>query len=251
MTDGYDPSGGNPPLPDPAQRDQRQLQKNPDGHKPVAQRRAYDVDDRHTDGHSEDNGQSTHDDRHRANDDGDRAYQDDNGHDIGSHDNGHGHEPGRQTGDDQYRLDPRPGGCYAVEASTTLPRTPAPWAPARRPAPTLATRLRLAARCPAPTLVAVLHDVRQRLVAQVAAYLLTDESERAALCGDGVSREMRSDQNPRSVPERMIDGQRLWIGHIERSSEASCPQQLKERLRVEDRPARRVDEQCSRAQARE
>ena len=107
-----------------------------------------------------------------------------------------------------------------------------------------------AVRAPAQwrgALVTMLHDVHKRLAADVAPDLLTDERKRAPIRGERVPREMRCDQNARRIPQGMIGRQRLWICHVERRADASRLQQLEQRIGVDDRPARGVDEQRARA----
>jgi len=62
----------------------------------------------------------------------------------------------------------------------------------------------------------VLHDIHKGLATDIAPNLLADERERAPIRGERVSREVRSDQNARRIPEWMIGRQRLGICDIER-----------------------------------
>src|SRR5260370_19899554 len=77
---------------------------------------------------------------------------------------------------------------------------------------------------------------QQRFARGVAPDLLARESVGAALpTGDGAG-DMRGDEDVGLLPQWMICGEWLRVGHVERNSDPAQPQRVDQRIRV-DRPA--------------
>src|SRR5258708_18347031 len=82
---------------------------------------------------------------------------------------------------------------------------------------------------------------QQRFARGVAPDLLARESVGAALpTGDGAG-DVRRDEDVGLLPQWMIGGGALRVGHVERGSNPAAPQRVEQRIRVDPPPPPRVD----------